>query len=52
MAGVSELREARVSTILAPLDQVDRLAEAGAVRVWNYKHLRVIEKPTGAEASA
>jgi hypothetical protein len=44
MAGVSELKEARVSTILAPLDQVDRLAEAGSVYVRKRKHLRVIEK--------
>ena len=52
MAGVSDVKQARVVSILASIDQVDRLAESGAVRVWNHKHLRVIERPTGAEASA
>ena len=32
--GVLELKEARVSTIVAPLDQVERLAESGSVYVW------------------
>jgi hypothetical protein len=50
LSGIDGKDTTRAGTILAPFDQVDRLAESSAVTVWKRRHLRVIENR--AEGSA